>query len=88
VSRIYWQNQIDAKAVRAVSQELRMKLGRVMLSIASFASRRAGSCGNLAQPLAGAQHYAIESIGGRHGDSWVLTTADGTRMNREPQPAW
>ena len=38
---------------------------------------------DLAKPPADAQHFIIESTGGKHGDSYVWTTADGTRMGRE-----
>ncbi len=37
----------------------------------------------LAKPPANAKHYVIQSVGGKHGDSWLWTAADGTRMNRE-----
>jgi imidazolonepropionase-like amidohydrolase len=37
----------------------------------------------LAKPPAGATHYIIQSTGGKHGDSWLWTAADGTRMARE-----
>ncbi|HUQ09099.1 MAG TPA: amidohydrolase family protein [Steroidobacteraceae bacterium] len=37
----------------------------------------------LAKPPANATHYIIQSTGGKHGDSWLWTTADGTRMARE-----
>ena len=63
-----------------------MKLGCVMLSIASFAITPVVAqvpVASLAKPPASAQHYAIESTGGKLGDSWMWTTADGTRMNRE-----
>ena len=37
----------------------------------------------LAVPPANAAHWIIMSTGGKHGDSWSWTTADGTRMARE-----
>lgn len=37
----------------------------------------------LARPPAGATHYVIQSTGGKHGDSWIWTTASGERMGRE-----
>ncbi len=37
----------------------------------------------LYEPLSDARHYIIESTGGKHGDSWSWTAADGTRMGRE-----
>jgi hypothetical protein len=38
---------------------------------------------DLAKPPASATHYIIQSTGGKHGDSWIWTGADGTRMGRE-----
>jgi imidazolonepropionase-like amidohydrolase len=38
---------------------------------------------DLAKPPAGATHYIIQSTGGKHGDSWRWTSADGARMGRE-----
>lgn len=38
---------------------------------------------DLAKPPASATHYIIQSTGGKHGDSWRWTNADGTRMGRE-----
>jgi imidazolonepropionase-like amidohydrolase len=37
----------------------------------------------LAKPPADAHHYVIESSGGKHGDSWMWVSADGTHMGRE-----
>ena len=37
----------------------------------------------LATPPANARHFVIQSTGGKHGDSWSWTLADGTRMGRE-----
>jgi hypothetical protein len=37
----------------------------------------------LAKPPATATHYIIQSTGSKHGDSYIWTTADGTRMGRE-----
>ena len=37
----------------------------------------------LAKPPANARHYVIQSTAGKHGDSWIWVTADGTRMGRE-----
>lgn len=39
--------------------------------------------GELAKPPADARHFVIMSTGGKHGDSWAWTLADGTRMSRE-----
>src|ERR1700686_2253141 len=38
---------------------------------------------DLYMPPASARHFIIESIGGRHGDSWSWVAADGTRVGRE-----
>ena len=38
---------------------------------------------DLAKPPANATHYIIQSTGGKHGDSWIWTGADGARMARE-----
>ncbi|WP_426169286.1 amidohydrolase family protein [Sandarakinorhabdus sp. DWP1-3-1] len=37
----------------------------------------------LAKPPAEARHFIIQSTGGKHGDSWAWTAADGTVMGRE-----
>src|SRR5262245_54224986 len=34
---------------------------------------------DLARPPAGTRHFVIQSTGGKHGDSWSWTTADGAR---------
>src|SRR5512133_3069828 len=39
--------------------------------------------GDLAKPPADAEHLIISSTGGKHGDSWIWQTPDGTRMGRE-----
>jgi imidazolonepropionase-like amidohydrolase len=38
---------------------------------------------DLATPPANARHFTIVSTAGPHGESWMWTTADGTRMSRE-----
>jgi imidazolonepropionase-like amidohydrolase len=38
---------------------------------------------DLAKPPAGAQRFIIQSTAGQHGESWIWTTADGTRWGRE-----
>jgi hypothetical protein len=38
---------------------------------------------DLAKPPADAEHLIISSTGGKHGDSWIWQTPDGTRMGRE-----
>ena len=37
----------------------------------------------LAKPPADARHYVIQSTAGKHGESWIWVTSDGTRMGRE-----
>ena len=37
----------------------------------------------LAKPPSDARHFVIQSTGGKHGDSWSWTAADGTRRGRE-----
>ena len=37
----------------------------------------------LERPPAGAQHFVIQSTGGKHGESWSWTLPDGTRKGRE-----
>jgi imidazolonepropionase-like amidohydrolase len=37
----------------------------------------------LAKATADARHFIIESTGGKHGDSWLWVTKDGTRIGRE-----
>ncbi len=41
------------------------------------------SVSDLAKPPANARHFIIESTGGKHGDSWSWTSANGDRMGRE-----
>ena len=38
---------------------------------------------DLAKPPSDARHFVIQSTGGRHGESWMWTAPDGTRMGRE-----
>jgi imidazolonepropionase-like amidohydrolase len=38
---------------------------------------------DLAKPPANATHYIVQSTGGKHGESWRWTGADGSRMGRE-----
>src|SRR5436853_6669620 len=39
--------------------------------------------GDLAKPPADATHLIISSTGGKHGDSWIWRTPEGTWMGRE-----
>src|SRR2546423_1076188 len=38
---------------------------------------------DLAKPPADAEHLIISSTGGKHGDSWIWHSPDGTRLGRE-----
>jgi hypothetical protein len=62
-------------------------LRKLLLSASALTLNLAASAqvptAELAKPPAGATHYIIQSTGGKHGESWRWTTADGTRMGRE-----
>ena len=49
----------------------------------SAAARAQTPVEDLAKPPADAQHFIISSTGGKHGDSWIWHTPDGTLMGRE-----
>src|SRR3954462_12906518 len=70
---------------RCASPEVRMH--RVSVAACCFAAVAAAlaqvPAADLAKPPAGARHFLIQSTGGRHGESWSWTAADGTRMGRE-----
>ena len=53
------------------------------LSVMSSLAAAQVPVNQLAKPPANARHYVIQSVGGKHGDSWAWVTADGTRMGRE-----
>ncbi len=53
------------------------------LMLASTTALAQVPAAELSKPPADARHYIIESTGGKHGDSWAWTTADGARMSRE-----
>jgi imidazolonepropionase-like amidohydrolase len=58
----------------------------VLVSLALAAAWSASAqapLANLAKPPANAQHFAIQSTGGKHGDSWLWFAANGDRMGRE-----
>ena len=57
-------------------------LGGLSALFASTALAQTPSA-DLAKPPPEAQHFIIESTGGKHGDAWTWTAADGTRMARE-----
>lgn len=56
--------------------------GALLAVFASLASAQT-PIDQLAKPPASATHYIIQSTGSKHGDAWLWTTADGTRMARE-----
>src|SRR5207247_11246742 len=53
------------------------------LALFTAAARAQTPVGDLAKPPADAEHLIISSTGGKHGDSWIWQTPDGTRMGRE-----
>ena len=54
------------------------------LAVLAFASAQAQTpIDQLAKPPGDAAHFIIQSVGGKHGDSWLWAMPDGTRMNRE-----
>ena len=60
--------------------------GAMLIALSSFLSTVASAQvpkEQLAKPPATAIHYLIQSTGGKHGDSYRWTTADGTHMARE-----
>src|SRR6266550_1867108 len=54
-----------------------------LLALFAAAARAQTPVGDLAKPPADAEHLIISSTGGKHGDSWIWQTLDGTRMGRE-----
>ena len=57
-------------------------LASLLLALPSVAWCQA-SAEQLTKPPAGATHYVIQSTAGKHGDSWLWSAPDGTRMGRE-----
>ncbi|MHB8720887.1 MAG: amidohydrolase family protein, partial [Steroidobacteraceae bacterium] len=54
-----------------------------LLTLSSSMSLAQVPAADLYAPPAGARHFIIESIGGKHGDSWSWVAADGARVGRE-----
>jgi len=54
-----------------------------LLTLFSSMSLAQVPAADLYAPPAGARHFIIQSISGKHGDSWSWVAADGTRMGRE-----
>src|SRR5947207_13862326 len=55
----------------------------VALVVNVVARQPAAPPAGLAQPPATARHFLIQSTAGKHGNAYMWTTADGTRMGRE-----
>src|SRR5205814_9126205 len=53
------------------------------LTFLAAAARAQTPVADLAKPPADAEHLIISSTGGKHGDSWIWRTPDGTWMGRE-----
>jgi imidazolonepropionase-like amidohydrolase len=53
------------------------------LTVAVTAGLAQVPAAELAKPPANAQHFVIESVGGKHGDSYRWITADSAHMSRE-----
>jgi imidazolonepropionase-like amidohydrolase len=62
-----------------------MRLVPIFLAIAliTAAAHAQTPVADLAKPPADAAHFIISSTGGKHGDSWIWRTPDGTLMGRE-----
>ncbi len=54
-----------------------------LLALTSSVSLAQTPTAELLKPPATAQHFIIQSTGGRHGDSYIWSSADGTRLGRE-----
>jgi hypothetical protein len=61
---------------------VRKFLGSCILFVSAAVSAQTPT-DQLAKPPADATHYIIQSTGSKHGDSYIWTTADGTRRGRE-----
>ncbi len=61
-----------------------MRITSALLTTALITAARAQTpVADLAKPPADAEHFIISSTGGKHGDSWIWRTPDGTLMGRE-----
>jgi imidazolonepropionase-like amidohydrolase len=61
---------------------VRVKLGLALLLLSGTALAQVPK-DQLAKPPADARHFVILSTGGKHGDSYMWTASDGSRMGRE-----
>ena len=55
----------------------------LLASLLATAASAQTPVADLAAPPADAMHFVIESTGGKHGDAYLWTRADGVRMARE-----
>jgi imidazolonepropionase-like amidohydrolase len=55
----------------------------ISVAILISAAARQTPAAELTKPPKNATHFIISSTGGKHGDSWLWRTADGTYMGRE-----
>ena len=60
----------------------RLLLGPLFAAIATFAVAAPASKEQLSTPPAGARHYTISSMAGKHGDIWSWTTPGGRAVYR------
>ena len=60
----------------------KLALSGLFVFVSSFAWSQV-PVAELAKPPADARHYVIQSTAGKHGESWIWVTSDGTRMGRE-----
>jgi imidazolonepropionase-like amidohydrolase len=61
---------------------MRMTIGFMALALSTTALAQV-PVAELEKPPADARHFEIRSTGGKHGDSWSWTSADGMRHGRE-----
>jgi imidazolonepropionase-like amidohydrolase len=62
---------------------IRISAALVVITLFITAAHAQTPVGDLAKPPADATHLIISSTGGKHGDSWIWHTPDGTWMGRE-----
>ena len=71
--------------LRSFKKQNIMRITTTLLASALFiaAAHAQTPVADLAKPPADAEHFIISSTGGKHGDSWIWRTPDGTLMGRE-----
>ena len=62
---------------------MRITLALLAAGLVTAAANAQTPVADLAKPPADAEHFIISSTGGKHGDSWIWRTPDGTLMGRE-----